>query len=149
MLIPMPGSSPLLLSIVVPVQLFVPALAIPTLFIFHSSKMSLLLQMVYCYLVFLPIPIHPRPHHRLSFYPCPRHPPLVVDCCINFSFPFPFLLHFRLCSNFLQQFHNEREEYGTVNVYGQRTKGTDVDQAYQQRRAWTTVKGHGRNDGGR
>ena len=66
LLIHVPGSSPLPLSLVVLVRVFVPTLTIPTLFIFPSSKMSLLLQMVHCYLDFLPFPIRPCSHHHPS-----------------------------------------------------------------------------------
>ena len=125
MLILVPWSSPLPLSIVVLIRVFVPALAIPTLFIFLSSRMSLLLQMVHCYFVLLLAPVHPHPHHHPIVRPCPRHPPPVVDCCIDFGFAFAFPLHFRLCSNFGQQFHKERDECGAANAYGRRKKGTD------------------------
>ena len=91
MLIPVPGSSPLPISLAVLVvilaRVFVPALAIPTLFIFPSSKPSLLLQMVYCYLVILPVPIRPCPHHLPIVCPCPRCLPPMVDCCIYFRIP--------------------------------------------------------------
>ena len=93
-----------------------------------------------------PLPVHicPRSHHRPSIFPCPCCPPLVVDCCIDCSFVFPFPLHFRLCSNFGQQFRNEREEGGAANAHGRRTrtKGMVIDEAHG-RRAWRTNEERG------
>jgi len=108
----------------------------PTLFIFPSSKLSLLPQMVYCYSVFLPVPIRPRPHRRPSVRPLPRRPPPVVDCCIYFrifiSISSPFQTVF--------QFWAAVPQWKRGRRCRQYVRTKDKDKGHGQddrRRAWT------------
>ena len=147
MLIPVPGSSSLPLSLVVLIWVFIPALAIPTLFMFLHPKCHSCCKWFIVILFSSPspsIPIHPRSHHHPIVCPCPCPPPPVVDCCIDYSFAFLFPLHFRLCFNIWAVVPHWKRGMRCRQCAWM--KGMDVDEAHGRQRAWRTneVRGWGK-----